>query len=73
MLLKLRVHPGSKKAAVSRKGLDAYEIWVRAEAREGLANAEALAILARDIGVGREKLRLVKGSRTPSKIVQVFK
>ncbi|HVC08408.1 MAG TPA: DUF167 domain-containing protein [Elusimicrobiota bacterium] len=72
MLLKLKVHPASKKAAVSRKGPDAYDVWVRAEARDGLANDEALAALARELGVGREKLRLVKGSRTPSKIVQVY-
>jgi len=73
MFLKLKVHPGSKKASIARKNSDAYEIWVRAEARDGLANDEALAALAREIGVNREKLRLVKGSRTPSKIVQIFK
>ncbi|MHB2026505.1 MAG: DUF167 domain-containing protein [Elusimicrobiota bacterium] len=72
MLLKLKVHPDSRKAAIRRKRPDAYEVWVRAKARDGLANDEALGALARELGVGRKKMRLIKGSRTPSKIVEVL-
>ena len=40
---KLKVHPGSKAARILRKGPDAFELWVKAPAERGLANAAAIA------------------------------
>lgn len=72
MLVKLKVHPSSKKATVTRKSADAYEIWVRAPAENGLANKEALAALAEALGCAAKKLVIIKGSASPSKIVKVY-
>ncbi|MFA6030258.1 MAG: DUF167 domain-containing protein [Elusimicrobiota bacterium] len=71
MLVKLRVHPGSKKNEILRKAEDHYELWVRAPAEDGRANAACLALLGRALGVAPGRLRLIKGGRSPSKIVEV--
>ncbi|MFA6091986.1 MAG: DUF167 domain-containing protein [Elusimicrobiota bacterium] len=71
MLIKLRVHPDARKNEVLRKAADLYEIWVRAPAQEGRANAACLELLGRALGVPAGRLRLIKGGRSPSKIVEV--
>ena len=70
MFFKLKVHAESRSAEISRKAADSFEIWVRAPAERGLANAEALNSLAQALGVNAARLRIVKGSTSPNKIVK---
>ena len=46
MFYKLRVHPGSRLEKTARKGPDAFELWVKAPAERGLANAAAVLRIA---------------------------
>ena len=71
MFLKLRVHPGAKRDAVSRKALDQFELWVRAPAERGLANKAALQLMGTALGIPAGRIRLVKGAQSPSKIIEV--
>jgi hypothetical protein len=71
MLIKLRVHPESKKNEILRKAADLYEIWVRAPAEEGRANTAVLALLGKELGIPPGRIRIVKGGKSPSKIVEV--
>ncbi|MDE2292909.1 MAG: DUF167 domain-containing protein [Elusimicrobia bacterium] len=71
MLIKLRVHPDAKKDSVARRAADHYDVWTRAPAERGLANAAVLALMGRELGVPAGRLRLVKGARSPSKIIEV--
>ncbi|MBI3548309.1 MAG: DUF167 domain-containing protein [Elusimicrobia bacterium] len=72
MLIKLKVHPDSRKTALERKADDAFEVWVKAPAENGRANAAALAQLAAALGTDARKLHIVKGATSPSKIVKVY-
>lgn len=69
-LMRLKVHPGSKRDCLERRAAGAYELWVRAPAERGLANAAALELLARELGCAAKSLRVVKGAASPSKIVE---
>ncbi len=71
MLIRLKVHPGERRDRVERRAEGVYELWVRAPAERGLANAAALGLLARELGCPPRSLRLVKGARAPSKIVDL--
>lgn len=71
-LIKVKVKAGSRRESVLRRAEDSYEISVRAPAERGLANAAALAALSAALGVGAKRLRIVKGSTSPAKIVQVY-
>lgn len=68
--IKLNVHADSRKSSVFKKADDAYEIHVRAPAERGLANAEALGLLARALNCPVHRLRIVKGGTAPRKIIQ---
>ena len=70
MLIRLKVHPDERRDRVEKRAEGSYELWVRAPAERGLANEAALSLLARELGCEAKSLRLVKGSRSPSKIVQ---
>ncbi|MFH2202408.1 MAG: DUF167 family protein [Elusimicrobiota bacterium] len=71
MLIKLRVHPDAGKNDIRRKADDCYEIWTKAPAQRGLANAACLALLGQELGVAPRRIRLIKGGKSPSKIVEV--
>jgi uncharacterized protein YggU (UPF0235/DUF167 family) len=70
--VKLRVHAGARKSKCERKAADTFEIWTKAPAERGLANAEALAAAAAALGVEAKTLRLIKGAHSPSKIVEII-
>lgn len=70
MYLKIKVHPSSKKDSVVRKADDSFEIFVRAKAVEGRANESMLELLSDYLHVPTSKLRLVRGIRARSKIVE---
>jgi len=67
--MRLKVHPGAREDRLERRDSGAYEIWVRAPAERGLANAAALALLGAELGCPAKALRVVKGAASPSKIV----
>lgn len=66
--LKVKVHAGEKKNKLLQKAPDTFEIWVKAPASEGRANEAVRALLAAHLAVAENKLSLVKGATSPSKI-----
>ncbi|HAF96134.1 MAG: hypothetical protein A2X34_09290 [Elusimicrobia bacterium GWC2_51_8] len=72
MFIKLKVHPGSKTEKIIKKAGDAYEIWIKAPAERGLANASARRALALAMGIDAKKILLIKGAHSPAKIVKIL-
>jgi len=72
MFYKLKVHPDSRAEKIVRKGPDAFELWVKAPAERGLANAAALRLLAAEIKAEPKRLILIKGAHSPAKIIKVI-
>ena len=66
--IKVKVHAGEKKEKLLPKSADTFEIWVKAPAERGLANAAVRAALAAHLGVAENKLSLLKGATSPAKI-----
>lgn len=71
MLIKLRVHPDSKHNEIRRKKSDHYEVWVKAPAEDNRANKACLVMLGHELGVPARTIRIMKGAKSPSKIVEV--
>jgi uncharacterized protein YggU (UPF0235/DUF167 family) len=68
--MRLKVHPGAREDRLERRAAGGYEVWVRAKAEAGRANAAALSLLARELGCPAKALRVAKGAASPSKIVE---
>ncbi len=65
---KVKVHVDEKREKLLQKSADTFEIWVKAPAERGLANAAVRAALAAHLGVAENKLSLIKGATSPAKI-----
>ena len=72
MYVKLKVHADARESRIVRKSPDAFEAWVKAPAERGLANFEALGLVAGELGVQQKRLRLIKGATCPAKIIEVL-
>lgn len=66
--LKVKVHADERKEKLVQKSADTFEIWVKAPAEQGRANAAVRAVLAAHLGVAENKLSLMKGATSPAKI-----
>lgn len=71
-LFRVKVHPGSREDRLEEKSPSAWEAWVRAEAEQGQANAAVLKLLAHKLGLEAKRLRIIKGAKTPSKIIAIL-
>lgn len=70
--IKVKVYANSKKNAIISKGTDAFEIFVKAKARGNIANTKAIILLAEKLGENPKKLKIIKGSKSPNKIIRVL-
>ena len=69
--LKVKVHAGEKKNALTQQAADKFEVWVKAPAEQGRANEAVRALLAAHLGLPENKLSLIKGATAPAKIFLV--
>ena len=72
MLYRVKVHPDAKADRLEARGKDSFELWVRAPAENGRANAAVLSLLAAHLKVEAKRLRVMKGAKSPSKLVQLL-
>ena len=66
--LKVKVHADEKKNKLVQKAPDSFEIWVKAPAEQGRANEAVRTLLATHLQLPENKLSLIKGATSPSKI-----
>lgn len=71
MLVKIKTFPDSKKAKVLKKSKDKYEVHVKENAERGKANEAVLLKMGEEFNVAPSKIRIIKGKRSPSKILEI--
>lgn len=69
--IKVRIKTGAKNERIE-KVADRYEVSVREKPERNAANARLLTLLARELHVAPERLRIVKGHRSPSKTITLL-
>ena len=71
MYVHVRVRPGQKKESLTAVSENRLQIAVKEPAEQNLANRRAAAMVARHYKVTANKVRLISGHRSPSKIFSV--
>ncbi|OGC80289.1 hypothetical protein A2943_00225 [Candidatus Adlerbacteria bacterium RIFCSPLOWO2_01_FULL_51_16] len=71
MYVKVRVKAGAKKETVLEVSKIHFEIAVREEAKQNLANKRVIALVAGHFRVPIKQVRIVSGHRSPSKILSL--
>lgn len=71
-LIKIKVKAQAKENSIERRGEDSFIISVKEPAENNRANRAACAMLAAHLGVEENKVVLIKGQTTPSKIARIY-
>lgn len=71
MLIRVTTFPGSAKEEVIKLREDSFRVFVREEAREGMATEATRRALAKHLKVSLTGLRLVRGGKERGKIFEI--
>lgn len=71
MYIHVKVTAGMKKESFKQKSEDHFEISVKEKAERNMANSRVIEIVAKHFGVPVNKVRIVNGHRSPSKLLVV--
>lgn len=69
---KIRAKTKAKKNEVRKLSEDTFEVSVKVEPKEGVANDMIIMLLGEYLGVNPRQLKIVKGSQSPSKIIKLL-
>jgi uncharacterized protein YggU (UPF0235/DUF167 family) len=72
MLIKVKAKPKAKEEYVKRLGEDFYEVAVKEVPERGRANARIVELLSMYFGVKKDRIKLVAGETSKSKLFQVL-
>jgi len=72
MLIKVKAKPKAKEEYVKRLGEDFYEVAVKEALEKGRANARIVELLSMYFGVKKDRIKLVAGETSKSKLFQVL-
>ena len=70
MLVKIKVVTESKKEKFIKKSEDSFEVHVKEPAERGQANKRVVELL-REAFKGYNKIKIIKGHHSPSKIISI--
>jgi uncharacterized protein (TIGR00251 family) len=70
MKVQVTVKPNSKIEEVSQEG-DSFVVKVKEPPREGKANQAVIKLLAKHFGVPQSQVRILRGSRSRNKVIEV--
>ena len=71
MEARIKVISGAARGAFGRLPDGRYLVHVSAKAKNGRANKEACEIIARELGVPRDTVSIIRGKTTPNKTLRV--
>lgn len=71
MLIKVRVRTGARKESLREISPDHFEISVREEPEQNLANKRIIALVALHFNLPAAKIRITKGHHSASKILNL--
>ena len=71
MQFTVHVHPGSRRRSAQGNYAGALAVHVRSRAIDGAATTEVLEVLAQEFGVRTSAVRLLRGSHSRTKTVEI--
>ena len=73
MLITAHVHPRARENSLEWLDEDTVKVRVRAPAEKGKANAAVIELLAKELGVAKSLIEIVRGSTTRIKHIRIQK
>ena len=67
----IKVIAGARKEIFKQKNDDHFEISVKEKAEKNMANTRVLELVAEHFKISKNKVRIINGHRSPSKLLVV--
>lgn len=71
MFVKVKITPGSRKEEVKKNKENSFSVLVREKAERNLANKRVCEIMAQQFNVPVNKVRIINGHQSRSKILSI--
>ncbi|MBQ8992167.1 DUF167 domain-containing protein [Candidatus Saccharibacteria bacterium] len=71
MRIEVTVKPGTSQEKIVKVDEGVYTVYLRAKAHDGEANAALVKLLAKQFGVAKTSIRIVRGQNSRAKIVEL--
>lgn len=72
MYIKVRVVANAKRESVKKVSATSYTLSVKEPAKQNLANRRVVELIAIQLGVPKEKVRIINGHQSPSKLLSIL-
>ncbi|MBP9803216.1 MAG: DUF167 domain-containing protein [Candidatus Pacebacteria bacterium] len=72
MYLKVKVKAGSRKEEIERVNENTFHISVKEKAERNMANNRILEILSLELKIPINKIRIINGHQSPSKLISIL-
>mgnify|MGYP000870077675 CR=1 FL=1 len=72
MYLKVKVKAGSRNEEIERVNENTFHISVKEKAERNMANNRILEILSLELKIPINKIRIINGHQSPSKLISIL-
>jgi uncharacterized protein YggU (UPF0235/DUF167 family) len=72
MYIKVRVKAGAKKDEIEQVNENTFNVSVKADARQNMANKSVIRVVARYLEIEENKVRIINGHQSPSKLISIL-
>lgn len=72
MYIKVRVKAGAKKDEIEKVNENTFNVSVKADARQNMANKSVVRIVAKYLEIEENKVRIINGHQSPSKLISIL-
>ena len=72
MYIKVRVKAGAKKDEIEQLNETTFNVSVKADARQNMANKSVVRIVAKYLEIEENKVRIINGHQSPSKLISIL-
>lgn len=72
MYIKVRVKAGAKKDEIEQVNENTFNVSVKADARQNMANKSVVRIVAKYLEIEENKVRIINGHQSPSKLISIL-
>lgn len=72
MYIKVRVKAGAKKDEIEQVNENTFNVSVKADARQNMANKSVIRIVAKYLEISENKVRIINGHQSPSKLISIL-
>ena len=71
MFIKIKVFSKSKKQVVNKISDKKFEVFVKSDSKQNLANHESLKLISSFFKISEKNVRIISGHHRPNKLIEI--